>query len=94
MRCVSAASEFLKTREADFVSALKRFFVQEQKRIREYRRLIEVSDPRMICRRGFSITRAQDGTLVRSVHDVSKQEKMTTHLQDGQIESVVANISK
>ena len=94
LRRVFAASESLESRKTELLSALKRFLAQEDKRIRLHQRFIEASDPLVICRRGFTITRAQDGTLVRSVHDISKHQKMITVLRDGQIKSIVENISE
>ena len=39
--------------------------------------------------RGYSYTTAADGRLVASVDDVERGSRVTTHVKDGSIESVV-----
>ena len=46
-------------------------------------------DPTLILRRGWSLTRRGDGTLVRSVHDVSPGDGIVTHLADGALDSTI-----
>jgi exodeoxyribonuclease VII large subunit len=46
-------------------------------------------DPRGVLNRGYSYTTAADGRLVASVDDVEPGTRMTTHVKDGAIESVV-----
>ena len=46
-------------------------------------------DPRGVLNRGYSYTIDSDGRLVASVDDVEPGSRMTTHVKDGAIESVV-----
>jgi len=46
-------------------------------------------DPTNLLRRGWSITHAADGTLVRSVADLSAGAELITRLADGEIVSHV-----
>ena len=50
---------------------------------------VRVLDPALILRRGWSLTRRQDGMLVRSVQDVSPGEGIVTHLSDGTLDSTI-----
>ena len=45
--------------------------------------------PKRVLERGFSITAAADGRLVRSVRDVAPGDALTTHIADGTIASTV-----
>ena len=46
-------------------------------------------DPASVLRRGWSLTRRADGTLVRSVEDVEPGDRITTHLADGELASSI-----
>lgn len=46
-------------------------------------------DPLNVLERGFSITSREDGTILRSVADVSKGQRIRTRLKDGILESGV-----
>ena len=50
---------------------------------------VRTLDPALILQRGWSLTRGDDGTLVRSVHDVSPGDGIVTHLADGALESTI-----
>jgi exodeoxyribonuclease VII large subunit len=50
---------------------------------------LSLLDPANLLRRGWSITHAADGRLVRSVDDVSPGAELTTRLADGEIVSHV-----
>ncbi|MCY4068635.1 MAG: exodeoxyribonuclease VII large subunit [Acidimicrobiaceae bacterium] len=46
-------------------------------------------DPEVILRRGWSLTRRDDGTLLRSVSEVGSGDSIVTHLADGTITSTI-----
>jgi exodeoxyribonuclease VII large subunit len=48
-------------------------------------------DPAVQLARGWSITRRGDGTIVRSVDDLSIDDTITTALADGTVTSTVIN---
>ena len=50
---------------------------------------VRALDPSLILRRGWSMTRRDDGTLVRSVKDVSPGDGIVTHLSDGTLDSTI-----
>ena len=50
---------------------------------------VRALDPALILGRGWSLTRRDDGTLVRSVQDVSPGDGIVTHLSDGTLDSTI-----
>ena len=50
---------------------------------------VRALDPALILRRGWSLTRRDDGMLVRSVQDVSPGDDIVTHLTDGALKSTI-----
>lgn len=57
--------------------------------------ILKASDPQNVLRRGFAIAHRKDGTLIRSINDVSEHERIYTHFADGMVTSeVVAKESK
>lgn len=50
---------------------------------------VRALDPALILRRGWSMTRRDDGRLVRSVRDVSVGYGIVTHLSDGRLDSTI-----
>ena len=50
---------------------------------------VRTLDPALILRRGWSMTRRDDGMLVRSVRDASPGDGIVTHLADGALESTI-----
>jgi len=62
-----------------------------QKVIENYQRQLQLLNPLKILDRGYSLTRAADGSLIRSVTDVSNGAELLTLLKDGTIKSTVQN---
>ena len=50
---------------------------------------VRTLDPALILGRGWSLTRRDDGTLVRSVQDVAPGDGIVTHLSDGALDSTI-----
>ena len=50
-------------------------------------------DPARILTRGWSITRRSDGTLVRSIDDVSLGDPLVTTLEGGEVTSTVNSVT-
>ena len=50
---------------------------------------VRTLDPALILRRGWSLTRRDDGLLVRSVQDVAPGDDIVTHLSDGTLASTI-----
>ena len=55
---------------------------------------LDALSPLSVLRRGYSLTRRGDGTVVRAVADVSKGEVIATRLPDGEILSKVVAVSE
>jgi len=56
-------------------------------KIKHYEHLTQMADPNNTLKRGFSITRTEDGRLLRSIQDAENNKKITTQLADGIINS-------
>ncbi|NLE65690.1 MAG: exodeoxyribonuclease VII large subunit [Elusimicrobia bacterium] len=63
-------------------------------KIGQFEKLIEMASPHRTLRRGFSITRRGDGTILRRASDARKGEGLRTVLSDGALESAVTHIHK
>ena len=50
-----------------------------------------MADPKNTLKRGFSITRSQEGHLIRSIKDAKGIKTITTQLVDGIINSEIKN---
>ncbi|MCB9772031.1 MAG: exodeoxyribonuclease VII large subunit [Candidatus Omnitrophica bacterium] len=64
-------------------------FKTESLRIKNLHRLIELASPVKTLKRGFSITRLADGTLLRSIKQVNAGVALVSDLSDGQVKSTV-----
>ena len=60
-----------------------------QRRLDAVATRVRALDPALILGRGWSLTRRDDGTLVRSVRDVSPGDGIVTHLADGALDSTI-----
>lgn len=66
----------------------QRLLLGERNRLAIWQKTIELHSPKRIYRMGYSLMLC-DGKPVRSVSDVPVGAKVTTHLQDGSVESTV-----
>lgn len=71
--------------------ALESVFVERQQRLRTQGALLLSLNPRATLSRGYAlvIRRGANGTLVRSVQDVSTGDRLDVHVSDGQIPTQV-----
>jgi len=60
-------------------------------KISHYEKLAQMASPVNTLKRGFSITRSEEGRLVRNMKDVEDNKSITTQLVDGIIKSTVRN---
>jgi len=58
-------------------------------KIKQCEKLVQMASPISTLKRGFSITRSQEGLLIRSVNDIKGLKGITTQLEDGIINSEV-----
>jgi len=58
-------------------------------KISQYQKLAQMADPKNTLKRGFSITRSQEGHLIRSIKDAKGIKGIMTQLVDGIIKSEI-----
>jgi len=63
-------------------------------KISQYQKLAQMADPKNTLKRGFSITRSQEGHLIRSVKEIKDIKAITTQLVDGIINSTIGRHSE
>jgi exodeoxyribonuclease VII large subunit len=61
-------------------------------KIKQYQDLVQMADPKNTLKRGFSITRSQEGRLIRSIKEIKGIKGITTQLEDGIIKSEVKEV--
>jgi len=62
---------------------------RDQARLARVSTVLSALDPSATLRRGFSITRTEDGRVVTSLDEVKKGDRLLTQVADGEIESQV-----
>ena len=67
---------------------------RSQSQLEATARLCQQLSPRPLLRRGFSITRDSRGRTVRSVDQVEQEERLTTEVVDGTIDSRVEGLQR
>jgi exodeoxyribonuclease VII large subunit len=75
-------------------SALRKRLKDAVTRIRHIERVIEIAHPVNTIRRGFSITRVQDGKILRSVAQLNEGAAIRTQVADGVLDSQVTQVIK
>jgi len=63
-------------------------------KISQYQKLAQMASPVLTLKRGFSITRNQEGHLIRSIKDIKGIKGITTQLVDGIINSTMIRHSE
>lgn len=71
------------------VKDLRVRFKAEDEKLKNFNRLLELASPLNTLKRGFSITRLSDGTLVRSTKQAKPGSKILTEVSDGQLKATV-----
>jgi len=61
-------------------------------KISQYQQLTQMADPANILKRGFSITRSQEGKIIRSIKDIKNIKVINSQLADGIINSTIVNL--
>jgi exonuclease VII large subunit len=62
---------------------------QQDERLRSWRRLLAAYDVNRQLERGYSLTLAADGALIRSSGDVARDQEIVTRFADGTVRSRV-----
>jgi len=63
-------------------------------RLTNYQKMIDIVHPVNTMKRGFSITRTEDGKVLKNIHSLRIKEKLTTEVTDGLIRSEVKQVTK
>lgn len=72
---------------------LKHHIKQNKLRTHHLERLLSTLDPKTLLTKGYSITRSADGTIIRSVSNISQKQPITTQVSDGTIYAHVDHIT-
>ena len=59
-----------------------------------YQKMVDIVHPAHTIKRGFSITRTKDGSVLRSVQRVKVDQELSTEVADGIIASAVTGVEK
>jgi len=93
-RLLSNALRRIKTGKETLLKDVANRFKAEDVRLKNFFRLTELASPLKTLKRGFSITRLTDGSLLRSVKQVKTGSALVTDLSDGRVEGTVNKIFK
>ena len=88
-RAVVLADRQLETAERRLVSRLPGVLANEDRHLASIEARVRVLDPAHLLARGWSITRRDDGTVVRTPADVAPGDFLSTQLAGGSVSSRV-----
>jgi exodeoxyribonuclease VII large subunit len=89
MELIKASGKSLGDRQEYLKKIIYLQLQNSRTKISHYQKLAQMADPKNTLKRGFSITRSQEGHLIRSTKDVKGVKKITTQLADGVINSEI-----
>jgi exodeoxyribonuclease VII large subunit len=69
-------------------------FKAEEERLKNFSRLLELANPVNTLKRGFSITRLADGTLLRNIKQIKAGQTIVTDVADGQAQATVDKLTR
>jgi len=79
----------LKERRAILKKAIVIYLGNNRSKLTNYQKMIDIVHPANTIKRGFSITRTQDGKILKSIRSVHSKDQLTTEVTDGLITSEV-----
>jgi exodeoxyribonuclease VII large subunit len=79
----------LKSKEGYFSIKLLQQLNYAKTELRNFRRIAKSYDPREILKRGYSIIKSTDGSIIMSVKSVKTSDKINIELTDGHIKAIV-----
>lgn len=83
----------LKERRSVLKKAIHIYLVNNRSKLISYQKLIDFAHPVNTIKRGFSITRTKNGTILKSIRSVHSKEEVTTEVSDGLITSEVKQVT-
>jgi len=84
----------LKEKQSALKKTAKIFLVNNRNRIANYQKMIDIVHPVNTIKRGFSITRTEDGKILKNIRSIRSKAKLITEVADGSIASEVKQITK
>lgn len=91
-KALEAAARRLALNRAGLLSAMRARLERARSRVEALERRRLALDPKSVLRRGFSLTRRQDGSLVRTWREVTPGELLHTEVAEGGFTSTVEGI--
>ena len=86
---IKASRKLLSDHQENLKKIIYLHLQNSRTKINHYQKLSQMADPQNTLKRGFSITRNQEGHLIRSIKDAKDIKSMTTQLVDGTIDSEI-----
>ncbi|MBF0532287.1 MAG: exodeoxyribonuclease VII large subunit [Candidatus Omnitrophica bacterium] len=77
-------------RQAGVAQVLERRLAKAKQALTHYEKLVQIAHPKHILQRGFSITRGENGQLIRRTKDIHAGKTIVTEVLDGEFTSRVA----
>jgi len=84
----------LKERRSALKKAVHTCLVNNRSQLTSYQKMIDFVNPANTMKHGFSITRTENGKILKNIRSVRSKEKLTTEVIDGLIESEVKQVTK
>jgi len=83
------AKNTLDNYEKSISSNIRRVIETSKSRVESISSLVNALDPMRVIERGFSVIYASNGSVIRSINDVSAGDEVSVKIADGEIESKV-----
>lgn len=93
-RALEGARGRVRLAQERMVTRARAAVVREEQRLELHAAKVRLLDPATTLARGWSITRAANGSVVRSVADIAPGQTLTTQVADGTITSTVNGTNK
>lgn len=88
-RCITELRTRISRNSERMQAAVPAACQRQKERISTLERQLTLLNPLKVLDRGYSLTRAADGTLIRSVNEVESGKDVVTMLKDGTFDSIV-----
>ena len=89
---LKAKNEDISSLEEELHESMKERIVNLKEDIDNFQKRLELINPMNVLKRGYSITTNEKGEVIRSIKDVSQNDKIITKVADGEIISVTSEI--
>lgn len=76
------------------ISLLQNHISQKKHLLQQVETKIELNSPQAVLKKGYTITKTEDGKLLKSALDAKSGERITTYFYDGEVLSEIKEIKK